>query len=591
MPDLFNNVTFAKYTPTYVQAPLEQFAKSAEVLNQRYEQNKDLKDQLDIAMSNIKVEDADNPIVKTQLESIRKRFDDVLAKGDYENAGSIVKQAYKDFASNKALNAATENFTARQTVKNNLRSLYQQKDLSYNQYQDRVKRFNAYSGIGDPDDLGFYTPYEFDYGAKAVDLNALAKTLSEGFKPDITSRTSQSVNYNADPELRAIGVADSITTATSAYADGRNIGTVIDLGLKNSPDAMAYINDEVRIHNENNPDSPITTQEFIDNFTKSYVENETYSTRESSTAVTRDLDNLKTQSWKKSVKNQSQQEGYSGATPHLYDEDTYSNDGLNKIRSFAEEQLNRLRNPKTGGSFSTHTYNTGFTNIKTRPVVLTPDQSQQFMNIAKLVGGSTVEEKTQRVIDYIKSWQMNAKRDGQYAEYNNDLIRERSYKISSAPDTRSWFSIEKNRELTSDEINALDMKKLAVVGTPTADNPFYDFTDKPTLAVGEVAFVDGKKYIVGRTTNELPAYAGTLNVNRMTRARRIVGEKVKIDNKSTVQYIPAMASNGNRAGWLFTDMNKNKSIFVDSYNEEGYLADDATIYNTFANWSNKLNKQ
>ena len=39
MSSPFDNMNFAQYKPTYVGLPVEEFVNSAQVLNQRYEEN------------------------------------------------------------------------------------------------------------------------------------------------------------------------------------------------------------------------------------------------------------------------------------------------------------------------------------------------------------------------------------------------------------------------------------------------------------------------------------------------------------------------------------------------------------------------
>ena len=486
MPNPFENVSFAKYTPTYVGAPLEQFAKTADVLNQRYEENKDAIDQLDIAMSNIPVEDADTPILKARIDKTRDIFKSTLDKGDFENATNVVKTAFKDFAMDGAVKAASENYTIRQKTKAELRDAYEKGSLSATQYGDRTKRFNQYEGIGNPDELGFYNRYEFDMGAKRVDLDEFAAKALHGFKADTISKSGTGINYGS-PEEQMMGVAKSQTTNQIQISDGTKGKFVLEDQLKNNPDAMAYIQDEVRIHNENNPDNPITADQFIDDYAMDYVKRYNNVDRATATVELRERDAFKQKMYESQA---TQQEGVGGVESIPLMKDTpYGND---KILQFIENKNKRERR-------STDVVGLPFT-INDIFGGLNSDQQQQY-NILKISLGSD---------EAVRLYLQNVKKSGiseTYRSFTPKVAADNKAYLANNFTGRKVYSLKDNKVISGTDFQKDILSKSntdwGVSGVASTNNTYVDFTNDASFAMPYIIQVNGEPYAVSLSKGEM----------------------------------------------------------------------------------------
>lgn len=486
MPNPFESVSFAKYTPTYVGAPLEQFAKTAEVLNQRYEENKDSMDQLDIAMSNIPVEDADTPILKARLDKTRDIFKSTLDKGDFENAGNVVKTAFKEFATDGAVKAASDNYNIRQKTKAELRDAYEKGTLSATQYADRTRRFNQYDGIGSPDELGFYNKYDFDMGAKRVDLDEFAAKALHGYKADTTSKSGTGVNYSSAEE-QLIGIASSQTTNQVQISNGTRGKFVLEDQLKNNPDAMAYIQDEVRIHNENNPDNPITTDQFIDDYAMDYVKR--YNSVDSATATVelRERDAFKQKMYESQA---TQQEGVGGVESiPLMKDNPYGND---KILQFIEGKARKDKR-------STDVVGLPFT-INDIFGGLNSDQQQQYNTLKTSLGSD----------EAVRLYLQNVKKTGVSETYRSFTPKvaadNKAYLINNFTG-RKVYSLKDNKVIDGAEFQnkVLGAKGAdwGVAGVASTNNTYLDFTNDASFAMPYIIQVNGEPYAVSLSKGEM----------------------------------------------------------------------------------------
>jgi len=108
MAKIFNDLAYGQFVPTYAGMPLEAAEKTAEVLDTRFRENKDVQDQLEIMIDNLNVRDQNRPHVQAALERAKGQLAEIKQNGDWENAGFKVKAAAKEFAMDKGVQGALQ---------------------------------------------------------------------------------------------------------------------------------------------------------------------------------------------------------------------------------------------------------------------------------------------------------------------------------------------------------------------------------------------------------------------------------------------------------------------------------------------------
>lgn len=106
MSKIFNDLAYGNLVPTYAGLPLKEAKETADILDTRYRENLDTQDQLEVMIDNLKVRSQNRPLVQSALDKARKTLEQTREKGDWENAGFLVKRAAKDFAMDKGVRAA-----------------------------------------------------------------------------------------------------------------------------------------------------------------------------------------------------------------------------------------------------------------------------------------------------------------------------------------------------------------------------------------------------------------------------------------------------------------------------------------------------
>lgn len=572
MPTLFDNVQFAKYTPTYVSGPIEQFAKTADILNQRYEQNKDAKDQLDIAMSNIKIEDADSPILKARISKTKDIFKNTLDKGDFENAGTIVKSAFKDMAMDNGLKAATENYATRQATKEELRKRFDSKLLSSTQYQDRINRFNQYDGVGKPDELGFYNPYTFDMGVNRVDLDEFAHKALSSYQPDTASVANTSRQYSTDANgnsSASMGIATSQVTNAYKVSNGVRGKLVLENQMKNNPDVMAYVNDEVRIHNENNPNNPTTTDKFLSDYSTDYIMR--YANLDTST-VTQELGEA--DEFIRSQYGKKQPDAKYGSIEQI------PNDGkqpyaIETMKDYALREMDA----KNGANKPYDSWGSLWDKTKGlfRPS-LTEFQQTQYNN---LLTRFKSPEKVAAYLDRVDRISVN----NVYAKYDSE--RKAETDKETAITLRNLQSRLLYNIITGEVIKGVDMlaqigedekagttkgyPDFAIVGTSSANNTYVDLTGMSEFAKPEIISYGGQHYAISPPVDELNSYEHNTSLlyNALTQGYRsnMPAFVTNPDTKEQYAITSTMTKNG-RYMDVSTTSGKRLGGFIDNGDEE-----------------------
>jgi hypothetical protein len=274
MAGLFSNVQFAEYTPTYVAQPVDALVNTMTALNQRYDQGVAMKDALDNALSSIKVDDPNKQHLANRINTVRDNLRDLIAQGNFEHSGKLLRQQFNDLTNDQALRSSMEHYAARQAKKDELRKKYESGYFDKELYDDELRKFNEYQGIGDPDDIGRYNPYTFEEGAKYVNLDdVIAKGLQgyQGGNATIKQGTSLAYNPidgtkvgvgNIDSDTAKLyGLPSKTTTTRKEWVDGLEAAALAESAIRKDGDAMAYINRLAEIRTRNG--IPTTPEDII----------------------------------------------------------------------------------------------------------------------------------------------------------------------------------------------------------------------------------------------------------------------------------------------------------------------------------------
>jgi len=294
MSNPFQGVKFAEYQPTYVGQPVDEFAKTMTVLNQRYDESYAMKDALDGILADIKVDDVNKPHLQNRINAVRDELKDVVATGRFEHANKTIRGAISGLTKDKALKTSMEHYQSREAKKEELRKKYETGYFSKELYDDEIEKLNNYGGIGDPDDLGFYNQYEFNEGAKFVEIeDVIAKGLANYIGGNRNTTQTTDLTYNSidgaggmpsitAQESRLLGMPSISTSRSTAHTDGYEAGAIAQASIVSNPDAMAYLERvaEIRTRKGNPTTVDQLVGEYVDKTVKKFNKTETVTVAE-----------------------------------------------------------------------------------------------------------------------------------------------------------------------------------------------------------------------------------------------------------------------------------------------------------------------
>lgn len=126
---LFDNFKIGASLPTYLGKPVEDIKALNSELTNRYIANKQMKDKIEVALANEKTFDAHKGNVLDVQNKVTDRLSNIEANNAYGFGDWEVGQAYKDYATDKGLNTAKENYATYQA------------DRKF--YQDNADKYDA----------------------------------------------------------------------------------------------------------------------------------------------------------------------------------------------------------------------------------------------------------------------------------------------------------------------------------------------------------------------------------------------------------------------------------------------------------------
>lgn len=180
--DPFSNFKVTPFISQYAGLPIEEFAQSAQALQQRGMQNREQLDKLDMMAYQIQTAPIDESIKQARIKSIRDEQERIAQSGAYEMATDLVRGQVRDFTRDKRLQTAQGNYAQY------LKALEESEKYNPAQQVKLQKAYQEYvqsGGVGEePDEFGRYnrlTPVSF---YEDVDVQEKLDKLVDDWKSD-----------------------------------------------------------------------------------------------------------------------------------------------------------------------------------------------------------------------------------------------------------------------------------------------------------------------------------------------------------------------------------------------------------------------
>lgn len=191
------NLSFAQNRQNYVGIPLDEADNTLNVLQEKYIQNKDATDKLEIMLNNLELLPGDQAYKDTVGQQVSAILDDVTKNGDWENATLHVANAAKAVAGNPGLNQAIKSKQNREAkvaaLKEKVGKPFEEGGITAEDFQREVQKADAaYTGVRNENGIwkghwDAYTPPAYldrgEYIDKFLDgweANKLMGTLAKG---------------------------------------------------------------------------------------------------------------------------------------------------------------------------------------------------------------------------------------------------------------------------------------------------------------------------------------------------------------------------------------------------------------------------
>jgi len=221
--DPFSNFKATPFVSQYAGLPIEEFAKSAQVLQQRGIQNREQLDKLDMMAYQIQTAPIDESVKQSRIQAIRDEQERIAQSGAYEMSGDLVRGQVKDFTRDKRLQTAQGNYASYQKMLEdsaNLSPAQQEKVIA------AYKKYVSEGGVGEEaDQFGRYNKMSSIQFYEDQDISKFVRDFSDGWMADqnayaspdgkgyIVSGTNKFVPYaevynmamqavQADPKMR-----------------------------------------------------------------------------------------------------------------------------------------------------------------------------------------------------------------------------------------------------------------------------------------------------------------------------------------------------------------------------------------------------
>lgn len=241
MGQLFGDIPFAQTRSMYVGQPVEEIKALAATADKTYQENQGAYDALDVMAKNLDVHDKDYAIKLAQINALKQKAEEINKTGRWELAGSEVKKAAKDYATNEELNAALASRQAQGAYKKQLDELHDKVDkdgnptISTEQYQNYLQASEKqYKGIHrDPVTGKVIGHFQGITPTNYVNIGAEGEKAAKDFAADKYGREYANVHLANEKDLKSgkFNVGDWVITTKS--------GQIIETNQKDMRDWIA----------------------------------------------------------------------------------------------------------------------------------------------------------------------------------------------------------------------------------------------------------------------------------------------------------------------------------------------------------------
>jgi hypothetical protein len=252
MAELLSNLSYSRPVPQYVSPPISTLKENLAELKHDFDTNRQNADAMEIAIANLDLLEDDEPHRAAAMQRVKDRLKEVTENGDWENAGTAVRQAAKEFGTDSAILGALQAKKQRATTIEALQKRVGDKDNPLLQSDvdwaiaEGDKRYGGqklneetgrYSGV-----WGTTTP------PKYIDKGTYVDDFLTGFKPDQHfgefTKGQDGKWYKTKTQVTPGGYEIAVTTEQAEY---KELYQAAKSHLMQNKEAMDRLEFEMRI--------------------------------------------------------------------------------------------------------------------------------------------------------------------------------------------------------------------------------------------------------------------------------------------------------------------------------------------------------
>lgn len=230
MPNNPFDVQLASFKPTYVGLPIDQYEKTANVLENKYYQNQETIDKLDHYFNNVDVRDVNKSIIDEQKNLVKEQLNKTIQPGELQFAGQIIHKIVKDVDANPLLNAAV-----------------QDRQVQIADQQDQQKRLDKKDITSDQ--IGYANLINYFTNTQKLELDPITNTIKNKYQPttipnyvNIEDKVEQIVSklgVNFEGTTSALGLPPGYF-ATVKGKDPNTIRAAVKSWMESSDEYKSY---------------------------------------------------------------------------------------------------------------------------------------------------------------------------------------------------------------------------------------------------------------------------------------------------------------------------------------------------------------